>query len=179
MFVYKAPALISIIPLSATYSAAIEVLLDAAFGADRYQRTAYKIRAGMVWLPALSFAALDEAGALVGSLQSWPVALHLTDGTQHALTLVGPVAVDPARQRNGIGRGMMNALMREADRGVPGSEAMVMIGDPDYYERLFGFSAALTSAWSTPGPVERHRLLARITPDGVLPDAGMLGPRAG
>jgi predicted N-acetyltransferase YhbS len=40
-----------------------------------------------------------------------------------------------------------------------------MIGDPEYYGRFFGFSAAITGGWVLPGPVERHRLLARIKGD--------------
>jgi predicted N-acetyltransferase YhbS len=51
----------------------------------------------------------------------------------------------------------------------------MLIGDPDYYGRFFGFSAERTARWNAPGPVERHRLLAR---GDAVPDAsGMLGPR--
>ena len=50
----------TLLPLSAVDPALVERLLDAAFGADRFGRTAYAIRKGMEWLPALSFAALDE-----------------------------------------------------------------------------------------------------------------------
>ena len=39
----------------------VEQLLDRAFGPDRQARTAYRIRMGMDWLPALSFAALDRS----------------------------------------------------------------------------------------------------------------------
>lgn len=153
-----------ITPLSQAEPYAVEALLNAAFGADRHQRTAYRIRAGMTAVPALSFAAFD-GGALVGTLQSWPVCLDET-----ALTLVGPVAVDPGAQRGGIGRALMGALMSAA-----GDMPMVMIGDPEYYGRFFGFSADATREWQVPGPVERHRLLARNAHD--LPETGVLGPR--
>jgi predicted N-acetyltransferase YhbS len=53
---------------------------------------------------------------------------------------------------------------------------MVMIGDPEYYGRFFGFSADATGNWDVPGPVERHRLLARNAME--LPSSGRLGPRA-
>jgi len=65
----------------------------------------------------------------------------------------------------------MDALLASAPR-----DPLVMIGDPEYYGRFFGFSAEATGAWSVPGPVERHRLLARF--DGPLPTHGALGPRA-
>jgi predicted N-acetyltransferase YhbS len=156
---------IIIAPLSNAGPQAVEALLDAAFGADRYTRTAYRIREGMGAIPALSFAAFDS-GKLVGTLQSWPVQLGDTP-----LTLVGPVAVAPEVQRGGIGRMLMDALIDAAPE-----TAMVMIGDPEYYGRFFGFSAEKTGDWRVPGPVERHRLLARNA--AGLPKTGMLGPRA-
>ena len=154
-----------ICPLAQADPDAVEALLDAAFGADRHTRTAYRIREGMAAIPALSFAAFDSA-KLVGTLQSWPVSI---DGAP--LTLVGPVAVAPDAQRGGIGRMLMTALIETAP-----DTPMVMIGDPEYYGRFFQFSANATGGWGVPGPVERHRLLARNA-DG-LPFSGMLGPRA-
>ena len=156
---------VTIAPLSDADPNAVEALLDAAFGLDRHRRTAYRIREGMEAIPALSFAAFDE-GTLVGTLQSWPVSVGETP-----LTLVGPVAVTPDVQRGGIGRALMTALIDTAP-----DAPMVMIGDPEYYGRFFGFSADATGSWDAPGPVERHRLLARNT-DG-LPATGRLGPRA-
>lgn len=129
---------------------AVEALLDAAFGADRHQRTAYKLRVGLTPLPALSFAAFDGVN-LVGVLQSWPVALDA-----EPLVLVGPVAVLPDLQQGGIGRAMMDALIVAA-----GDRPMTMIGDPEYYGRFFGFAADATAGWHLPGPVERRRLLAK------------------
>jgi predicted N-acetyltransferase YhbS len=128
----------------------VEHLLDAAFGADRHQRTAYKLRAGLTPLAALSFAAFNGV-KLVGILQSWSVALD-----DAPLVLVGPVAVRPDVQQSGIGRKMMDALIAAA-----GKQPMAMIGDPEYYGRFFGFTADATGQWELPGPVERRRLLAR------------------
>lgn len=155
----------SIAPLSSADPKAVEALLDAAFGADRHGRTAYRIREGTVAVPRLSFAAFNGQN-LVGTLQSWPVFVG-----DAPVTLVGPVAVSPDVQRGGIGRMLMTALMDAA-----GEAPMVMIGDPEYYGRFFGFTADATGGWDAPGPVERRRLLARNA-DG-LPTAGMLGPRA-
>ncbi len=159
-----APMTVMITPLSHADPHAVETLLDAAFGADRHLRTAYRIRAGMTAIPDYSFAAFDGE-TLVGSVQSWPVRI----GTA-PITLVGPVAVAPHVQRGGIGRMLMTALIDAA-----GAVPMTMIGDPDYYGRFFGFTADATANWTVPGPVEHHRLLARNT-DG-LPGSGLLGPR--
>lgn len=153
---------LTITPLADATYGAIETLLDDAFGADRRARTAYRIRAGTEAIGTLSFAAFDDDG-LVGSLQSWPIEI-----AGAPLVLVGPVAVAPARQGMGIGSALMDRLIAIAP-DVP----MTMIGDPGYYER-WGFSSAATGGWRVPGPVERHRLLARG--GGRLPSAGMLRP---
>ena len=155
---------IHIAPLSRAIPAAVEDLLDAAFGTDRHARTAYRIRAGMPVIDALSFAAFEDA-TLVGTLQSWPVAVG-----DAPVVLVGPVAVAPGRQRAGIGRMLMSQLM-----DIAAETPMAMIGDPEYYERFYGFTAEATGDWDVPGPVERHRLLARNA--DVLPRTGTIGPR--
>lgn len=151
-------------PLSLADPAAVEKLLDDAFGTDRHGRTAYRIREGMVTIEPLSLAAFDDE-RLVGTLQCWPVALD-----DVPLILVGPVAVVPGLQRAGVGRAMMDALLAKHRRNP-----LVMIGDPEYYGRFFGFSADATQGWTVPGPVERHRLLCKS--DSELPATGMLGPR--
>jgi predicted N-acetyltransferase YhbS len=169
----KVALMIKIVPLGAVDAAAVETLLDAAFGADRRERTAYKLRAGVDALPFLSFAAI-EAEQLMGSVQSWPVALEAQDGSLWPMTLVGPVAVSPAVQRGGIGKLLMQAMLGAAER--EGHTALIMIGDPEYYERFFGFSAAPTQKWELSGPFERHRLLARITSEGGVPAVGRVIP---
>ena len=150
---------------------AVEALLDAAFGPDRFGRTAYRLRSGTVALPPLSFAAF-AAGRLVGTLQSWPVALSTADGHHAPLIMVGPVAVEPDMQRGGIGRAMMDALVDAADTSTDASVdgPLMMIGDPEYYGRFWGFSADATGGWDLPGPFDRHRLLARAA-NGHVPPA--------
>lgn len=153
----------------------IEALLDAAFGADRFTRTAYRVRDGTSALAPLSFAAF-AGGRLVGSLQSWPVALAGDRGAWDPLIMVGPVAVMPDVQSGGIGRAMMTALLAAADAHADG--ALMMIGDPQYYGRFFGFTAVATEAWDLPGPVDRHRLLARGVRGYAPPNrAGRVIPR--
>lgn len=152
-----------ITPLGGAQPDAVEALLDDAFGHDRHARTAYRIRAGTVAIPALSFGAFD-AGRLIGSLQCWPVEI-----AGAPLVLVGPVAVASDRQGQGIGSRMMDWLVAAAP-GVP----MTMIGDPGYYRR-WGFTDAATGGWQVPGPVERQRLLARAADS--LPRTGSLAPR--
>ncbi len=171
-------AVIGIEKLAGTADTAIAGLLDAAFGPDRHGRTAYRIRRGMAWLTDLSLAARDEAGTLIGVLQSWPIALAAPDGAETPLVMVGPVAVLPEQQLHGIGRMLMDRLVETADAQSIGAQLpLTMIGDPEYYGRFWGFSADATGGWDVPGPVERHRLLARLPRAIQLPETGMLGPR--
>jgi predicted N-acetyltransferase YhbS len=158
-----------LVPLSRIDPQAIEHLLDRAFGADRRARTAYKVRAGTQPVPELSFAALRD-GMLAGTIQCWPVALACDGGDSVAMVMVGPVAVEPEWQQAGIGRMLMDHML-----AVAGDAPLMLVGDPEYYSRFFGFVPDRTGKWRLPGPFEPRRLLARGTD---VPDcAGMLGPR--
>jgi predicted N-acetyltransferase YhbS len=162
----------AILPIAQAAPADVEALLDAAFGADRHQRTAYRLREGVEPIAALSFAAVAD-GRLVGTLQSWPVELRGADRTV-PLVLVGPVAVHPDSQSRGIGQALMNALL--AAKGESAGMPMVLIGDTPYYGR-FGFSALAERRWSLPGPFDPNRLLVRESGGAPLPLTGELTAR--
>jgi predicted N-acetyltransferase YhbS len=152
-------------------------VLDRAFEPERHKRTAYKVREGTDWLPGLSFAALDEDDMLAGTIQCWPVALTDPSGRRHPLVMVGPVAVLPEHQGRGFGKALMVASLGALSPEAPLPQ--VMIGDPEYYGRFWGFTNEHTGGWGLPGPFERHRLLARCDNPAVLPKQGMLGPWRG
>ena len=135
-------------PLATVDPTLVEALLDRAFGPERHVRTAYRIREGTEWLPTLSFAVADDEGYLVGTIQCWPVALTDPEGRAHPMIMVGPVAVVPERQHEGFGKALMLATLGALE---PGALPQVMIGDPDYYGRFFGFVAAPTARWSSSG----------------------------
>ena len=79
--------MVELLPLSEIEPQAVEALLDAAFGSDRFGRTAYRIREGMAAVPCLSFAAVED-GALVGTIQCWPVAHRDVQGAATPLVMV-------------------------------------------------------------------------------------------
>ena len=92
---------------------------------------------------AISLVA-EEGGAIVGHVAFSPVSV--SDGSEGWFGL-GPVAVDPARQGEGIGTALIERgldLLR--DRGAAGC---VVLGNPAYYAR-FGF--AHDPALTYPGP---------------------------
>jgi predicted N-acetyltransferase YhbS len=164
----------SLIPLDDVDPALVETLLDRAFEPERHSRTAYKVREGMDWLPALSFAAIDDADMLVGTIQCWPVGLTDPAGRMHPLIMVGPVAVLPEEQGRGYGKALMESVITSLSPEAPLPQ--VMIGDPEYYGRFWSFTAEPTAHWMLPGPWEPQRLLARCANPAVLPREGSLGP---
>ncbi len=173
-------ALSTLIPLDGIDPAEVERGLDLAFGPDRHGRTAYTIRQGTEWLPALSFAALDESGKLTGTIQAWPVALTDPAGRAYPLIMVGPVAILPKRQGQGFGRALMAAQAQAIETIGDQRSALlpqVLIGDAPYYSR-FGFVEA-PRGWTCPGPWDPARLLVRAASPAVLPQAGLLGPWLG
>src|SRR3982751_3887408 len=95
----------AIVPLRGCDPQDIETLLDDAFGVDRHNRTAYRLREGMAFVDHLSFGIVEDE-ELVGCIQCWPVALDSTP-----LVLVGPVAVSPGRQNQGLGHVLMNEML--------------------------------------------------------------------
>jgi predicted N-acetyltransferase YhbS len=165
--------LIDIVAAQAADLPEIDMLLDARFGPARRKRTAYRLRAGMAPSRALSFVARD-GGALVGSVQCWPIALSTTAGAMLPLTLLGPLVIAADREGRGIGSALMARVLEAAD--AVETPPLLLIGDEPYYGR-FGFSAARTGEFILPGPVDRARLLLRGGED--LPVLGWLGPRDG
>jgi predicted N-acetyltransferase YhbS len=145
--------------------AAVEVLLDRAFGPERQRKTAQRLRDGQ--RPARGLALGARVGAtVVGTVRFWPVRI----GHRHQALLLGPVAVDAAYRRRGIGASLINAGLTRAK--ALGHRAVILVGDAPYYAR-FGFAAQHTAAMELPGPVDRARFLALELEAGAL--AGVAG----
>lgn len=60
---------------------------------------------------------------------------------------LGPVAVLPERQRQGIGSALIVAALEQAR--ADGEALVFLLGDPDYYRR-FGFSAEAAAPFASP-----------------------------
>ena len=140
-----------------------EALLDRAMGKARVLKPSERLRRGRLPADGLSLVA-RKGGALVGTVRLWNIAA----GGKPAL-LLGPLAVDPAAQGEGVGAGLMNLALTRA--AALGHGSIVLVGDPEYYTR-FGFTAAPTMGLVMPAPVDRRRFLATELQPGALAGAG-------
>jgi hypothetical protein len=145
-----------------------EALLDACFGDTRHLRTCQRLRDGRQPAEGLALSAA-RARKLVGTVRLW----HVNAGGVPAL-LLGPLAVDSACRRLGVGAALMDHALAAAR--ARGHRAVLLLGDAPYYAR-FGFSAERTGELALPGPFEPERLLALELAEGVLDGAwGMIVP---
>ena len=154
-----------ILPERPMDAAAIESLLDIAFGPERHAKTAYRLRDGVPPLADLCFVALD-GNELKGSLRFWPI---LAAGRPSLL--LGPLAVDPRDRGKGYGRALMWHGIERARQ--LGHDSILLVGDVGYYA-TFGFSRALTLHLTLPGPVDLDRFLGLELKPGSL--RGAAGP---
>jgi putative acetyltransferase len=101
------------------------------------------LRSDPGWIPALSMV-VEVDGAVVGHA----VCTRATIAGRPALGL-GPVSVDPAWQRRGVGSALLHAMLGAAD--ALGEPVVVLLGDPAYYQR-FGFTLAAEHGIDPPVP---------------------------
>ncbi|WP_169567909.1 GNAT family N-acetyltransferase [Sneathiella limimaris] len=141
-------------------AAAIETLLDLSFGPDRHRKTAYKLRENSEAIPELCLVARKE-GKLLATISYWP----LTIGGKTPALLLGPIAVQPDLQGQGIGVGLIRDTLKIAKER--GHKLVILVGDPGYYGK-FGFVSAFDQGFQMPGPVESHRFLVCELADGAL-----------
>lgn len=151
-----------LLPELSTDTPEVEYLYDLAFAPGRTALSSYRLRAGPPVAP-LSWMVRDEYNTLAAAIRYWPVLA----GDSPCL-LLGPIAVHPTRQ----GEGMGGLLMRHTLELAPtlGWSRVILVGDPPYYKR-FGFRRDLATGLEYPPPTNPDRLLAlELTPgamDGV------------
>jgi predicted N-acetyltransferase YhbS len=142
---------------------ACEALLDEAFGAARFAKTAQRLRDRRLPADHLAFVAC-EGRKLVGTVRLW----NVSAGPGRPALLLGPLAVARRSRNHGVGTALMHHALAAAT--ACGHGAVLLVGDAAYYTR-FGFSAEKTADLWLPGPYERHRLLACELRPGALDGA--------
>jgi len=135
----------------------VEALYDLCFAPGRTALSSYRLRDGVPAVRELCLTARDGDGVLGAAIRFWPVRV----GRREAL-LLGPIAVHPTRQGEGLGALMMREGMeRAAQSGWPRT---LLVGDAPYYSR-FGFSKL--SGVEMPPPTNPDRVLGNGAWDGV------------
>ena len=141
----------------------VEALLDLCFAPGREALSSYRLRDGIPPVPGLSLVARDESGILIGAIRDWPVRVNGA-----AALLLGPVAVHPTHQGEGLGAVLIRDSLAAATAN--GWQRVMLVGDAPYYSR-FGFDKL--EDVEMPPPTNPERVLGQDLVPGAW--AGVTG----
>lgn len=110
----------------------VEALYDLCFAPGREALSSYRLRDGVEPVAKLSLVARDPDGILAGAIRYWPVCIN-----RNKALLLGPVAVHPTRQGEGLGGFLIQESLEHATN--LNWKRVLLIGDAPYYGR-FGFA---------------------------------------
>ncbi|WOI57344.1 N-acetyltransferase [Palleronia sp. LCG004] len=136
----------------------VEALFDLSFAPGRTALSSYRLRDGVDPVRELCLVSRDEGGILGGAIRVWPV----TIGGQYDALLLGPVAVHPTRQGEGLGGLLIRAVLSRAE--ALGWCRIMLVGDAPYYGR-FGFTRLATV--EMPPPTNPERVLGHALCEGA------------
>jgi putative acetyltransferase len=152
-------------PETAVDYAAVFAIHSAAFPTDAESRAVDMLRVASE--ECISLVADDGAG-VVGHIMFSPVTLDSEPGLK--LMGLAPMAVMPARQRQGVGSALVRSGL--AACRAYGAAAVVVLGHPEYYPR-FGFVPAVGHGIACEYDVPDEAFMLMELFPGVL--AGMSG----
>ncbi|WP_309665036.1 N-acetyltransferase [Tabrizicola sp.] len=109
----------------------VEALYDLCFAPGRTALSSYRLRDGVPTVAPLCLTLRDADGTLAAVIRYWPALIGEAD-----VLLLGPIAVHPTRQGEGLGALLIHESLAEARR--LGWERVMLVGDAPYYGR-FGF----------------------------------------
>lgn len=148
----------------------VEALFDLCFAPGREALSSYRLRDRVAPVTGLSLVARDPDDILGGAIRYWPVRV---DGC--AALLLGPVAVHPTRQGEGLGAWLIRESLERA-RAL-GHARVMLVGDAPYYAR-FGF--VRLDGVVMPPPTNPDRVLGRALHPGAWAGvAGKVTPASG
>lgn len=141
----------------------VEALYDLCFAPGREALSSYRLRDDVPPVAGLSMVVRDNTGVVAGAIRFWPV--HVAD---HDALLLGPVAVHPTHQGEGLG-GFLIREGVEAGRNQ-GWHRVMLVGDAPYYSR-FGFTRL--EGVEMPPPTNPDRVLGmELVPGGWVDICG-------
>lgn len=135
----------------------VEALYDLCFGPGRTALSSYRLRDGVGPIAELCLVLRDRTGVVFGAIRQWPVCV-----AGRPCLLLGPVAVHPTRQGEGMARLLIHESVDIA--GKIGWERELLVGDEPYYQR-FGFRPL--PGVIMPPPTNPARVLGLALVDGA------------
>tara|TARA_R110002020_G_scaffold47781_25_gene136542 strand:- start:8307 stop:8789 length:483 start_codon:yes stop_codon:yes gene_type:complete len=135
----------------------VEALFDTCFAPGREALSSYRLRDGVDPVARLCRLSRDETWQVAGAIRFWPVRV----GTAPCL-LLGPVAVHPTHQSEGLGGALIHNSLATARED--GWERVMLVGDAPYYSR-FGFEKL--AGVEMPPPTNPERVLGHALVDGA------------
>jgi predicted N-acetyltransferase YhbS len=124
-------AMYEICPETPADTAEVEALYDLCFAPGRTALSSYRLRDGVARVADLCLV-LRQGGVMTAAIRYWPVRVA---GQQ--VLLLGPIAVHPTAQGEGLGGMLMSDSLARA-RNL-GWQRVLLVGDAPYYSR-FGFT---------------------------------------
>ncbi len=140
----------------------VEALYDLCFAPSRTALSSYRLRDGVPTVAALCLILRDDDGAVAAAIRYWPAEIATPKGVAEDVLLLGPIAVHPTRQGEGLGGLLINESLAEARR--LGWERVLLVGDAPYYGR-FGF--VKLNGVEMPPPTNPDRILGLALKTGA------------
>ena len=143
---------ITIRPEAPGDEAAIRAVTTQAFEQEAEGKIVDALRAAKLIPVGGSLVALDGNAVVGHLLLSW-VVLRAEDETPdgHSALALGPMAVAPERQHQGIGSKLVQASIDVARNAE--ARVVIVLGHPEFYPR-FGFTPARPQGIECPFPIE-------------------------
>jgi len=132
------PASLAIRPEAPADHLAISRVVAAAFGSQTEADLVDRIRASPEYVPEIALVA-ERDGAIVGHVMISHAVIR-NEGGDRRISMLSPLAVDPAHQRRGVGRALVERALDIADSC--GEPIVILEGSPAYYGQL-GFEHSL------------------------------------
>lgn len=127
---------------------------------------AHKVRESEDYIPELDFV-LEEDGKIIGHILYVKAKLIAADGTEKDILSFGPFTIEPAYQRKGYGRKLLEHSF-EAAKGM-GYTAVVIFGNPENYV-CYGFKNCKRYHVCLEEDIYPVALMVKELEDGTLSD---------
>lgn len=123
--------MLDIRPETAADEYEVEALYDLCFAPGRTALSSYRLREGVAKVAGLCLVLRDSSGIMLAAIRFWPVCV-----AGRPVLLLGPIAVHPTAQGEGLGALLMHDSLDRAR--ATGWQRVLLVGDAPYYRR-FGF----------------------------------------